>query len=71
MKNRINTDDIDAVWEWDGSKIKEVQEIIDDWIMEYEIFDSESLYQLDNGIIESPTLVAKILEALNIQVEYK
>lgn len=68
---RIDNKEVKVSWEWDLEKTAEIRKLINDWIKEYEIFDAESLFQCDNGLIESPTLVAQILETLDIEVEYK
>jgi len=67
---RIKNEHYSADWTWDGFTTVEVQRLINNWIEENEIFDAESLFQMDKGIIESPTLVADILEALKIEVKY-
>lgn len=68
---RIENDDYSADWAWDGFNTMEVIRLINDWITRHEIFDAESLYQTDDGLIESPTLVADILKALKIEVKWK
>lgn len=68
---RIENDDYAADWKWDDFKKIVVIRLINDWITEHEIFDGESLYQMDDGLIESPALVASILEALEIEVKWK
>ena len=68
---RIENDDYSVDWVWEPYKTSVIQRLINNWITEYEIFDGESLYQTDKGLIESPTLVADILEALQIEVKWK
>lgn len=67
---RIQNDEYSVDWKWDEFKTVVVQRLINDWIKEQEIFCSESLFQMDNGLIESPTLVANIIDALQIEVKY-
>lgn len=68
---RIENDYMEVDWIWDDFKKNVVIRLINDWIIENEIFDAESLFQMDKGLIESPTLVADILEALQIEVWHK
>lgn len=68
---RIENSYMTADWKWSEFKTVEVQRLINDWIIKYEIFDGESLFQTDNGLIESPTLVAEILKTLDIDVRWK
>ena len=69
--SRIDNEDFSVDWKWDEFKTIVVQRLINNWIIEHEIFCAESLFQCDDGLIESPSLVSDILEALDIQVEYK
>lgn len=56
-------------WEWTEEKIAYVIQAIDDFIEVFEITDPQLLLQSDNGYIESPILVGKILEILNVDFE--
>lgn len=68
---RIDNEDMKVDWQWTEFKTVVIQRLINNWIKEYEIFSAESLFQCDNGLIESPNLVAQIIEVLDIDVEYK
>ena len=68
---RIENDYMEVDWIWDDFKKNVVIRLINNWIIENEIFDAESLFQMDKGLIESPALVADILEALQIEVWHK
>ena len=69
--NRIEDGDMVVEWKWDKFKAIRVQQLIDDWIKENEIFCAEALFQSDCGLIESPKLVADILGELDLKVEWK
>ena len=55
---RIDNKCMTVDWKWDEFKTIQIQRRINNWIIKYEIFDGESLCQCDNGLIESPNLVA-------------
>lgn len=67
---RIENDYMEADWVWDDFKKNIVIRLINNWIIENEIFDAEDAVW-GKGLIESPTLVADILEALQIEVVHK
>lgn len=69
--NRIEDSCMIVEWRWDKFKAIRVQQLIDDWIKENEIFCAETLIQSDRGLIESPNLVADILGELDLKVEWK
>lgn len=68
---RIDNEYMTVDWKWDEFKTIQIQRMINNWIIKYEIFDGESLCQCDNGLIESPNLVSEILGTLDIEVRWK
>jgi hypothetical protein len=61
----------DVKWEWNDVKVERIRDAVDYWILKHEIFHAESVFQTDTGLIESPMLVATILDILEIEVKYE
>lgn len=68
---KVEGSDFTVEWKWDALKIYQIQMLIDGWIEDNEIFDAETLFQVDRGLIESPNLVADIIGVLDPKVEWK